>query len=108
VADYFTAVRRDEDPALPEPADTFLAVTRRRYVVRHFSVSRTEHAVLSALVAGRTLAEAVAVAAAEPDADLDRVAAHISESFRIWAANGFFRAAEFAKGGGDLDVVAAR
>ena len=32
---YFTAVRRHEDPVPPEAAETYLAVTRRRYVMRH-------------------------------------------------------------------------
>src|SRR6266404_6090912 len=43
---YFTAVRRHEDPLMPGPAATFLAVTRRRYVVRHYELSRPAYQLL--------------------------------------------------------------
>ena len=49
---YFTAVRRHEDPGPPEPAQTFLAVTRRRFVVRHYELSRPAYQLLHALLEG--------------------------------------------------------
>jgi hypothetical protein len=33
VSQYFSAVRNHEDPALPQPSDAFLAMTRRSYTV---------------------------------------------------------------------------
>jgi hypothetical protein len=99
VAEYFTAVRQGDNPDLPAPVDTFLAVTRRRYVVRHFSLSRTEHAVLSALLAGQTVLEAVAGAAQEEGDDLDRLDADLWEWFRTWAVNGLFLGVAFAEDG---------
>ncbi len=95
VAEHFTAVRQGDSPQLPEPADTFLAITRRRYVVRHISLARTEYAVLKALVEGATILEAVGVAAQQQEADLEELAAHLRDWFQNWASSGFFRAVEF-------------
>ncbi len=73
---YFTAVRRHQDPDLPEPADTFLAVTRQRFVVRHYELSRPAYQLLNALLTGSTLGQALeraietAVASQETNARL--------------------------------------
>jgi hypothetical protein len=96
--DYYVAVRRDEEADFPGPAETFLAVTRRRYVCRHYPLSRAEHAVLGALTAGRTVAEAIGVAAEAAGPDLDGLAASLQAWFRRWAENGFFRGVEWADG----------
>jgi hypothetical protein len=98
VAEYFTSVKQGDNPDLPELADTFLAITRRRYVVRHVALSRAEHAVLGALLAGRTVLEAVGMAAEDGGDDLDQLAAELGEWFRVWAVNGFFLAVEFGDG----------
>ena len=37
VHDYYTAVRRKKEPDFPGPAETLLAVSRRRYVIRRSS-----------------------------------------------------------------------
>ena len=44
----------------PAPAATFLAITGRDYVVRHVDLSQAEHALLSLLLAGETVSEAIA------------------------------------------------
>jgi hypothetical protein len=89
--EYYAAARDGREPAPPAPRDTFLAVTRRDYVVRHHALEPAEFAILAALAAGRMVAEAIAVAAELP-AD-DAGAARLGEWFQRWAANGFFRAA---------------
>jgi hypothetical protein len=101
VAVHFTAVRQGDSPELPEPADTFLAITRRRYMVRHFSLSRTEYAVLTALVEGATILEAVGVAAQQQDEDMDDLAARLRDWFQTWTSSGFFQTVEFT----DTDAV---
>lgn len=93
VQEYYAAVRGGaEELAPPEPAETFLAVTRRDYVVRHHPLHAAEFALLHALMASRTVAAALAEAAPlladEPDA-----APLLRGWFQRWAANGFFRAA---------------
>ena len=70
---YFTAVRRHEDPMPPEAADTYLAVTRRRYVVRHYELSPPAYQLLRALLAGQSVGEAIGRAARAAGPDLDRL-----------------------------------
>ncbi len=93
---FFTAVRRHEDPEIPGPAETYLAVTRRRYVVRHFELSRPAYELLHALLAGDSVGEAIsrAVEAAAPESD--SLANSLHSWFHDWAAEGFFRAVELA------------
>ena len=53
VSQYFRAVRAHEDPALPQPTDTFLAMTRRSYTVLIHELTGRQYDLLSALVAGQ-------------------------------------------------------
>jgi hypothetical protein len=92
VQEYFAAVRRQQAPLPPAPGDTFLAVTRRDYVVRHHALTRTEYEVLRVLADGRPLAEALGLAARTADADLDALAGNLRDWFQAWAARGYFRA----------------
>lgn len=85
---YLTAVRRKEEPIPPDPAETFLAVSRARYVVRHYELSRPAYRLLYELVSGNTLGGALATAVAEPGAPTD---ADLGDWFRDWAGRGFFR-----------------
>ena len=91
---YFTAVRRKEEVEYPAPADTFLAVTRRHFVVRHYELSRPAYTLLSALLAGRPIGEAIQTAAAVAGPDLDHLAANLRQWFHDWAAEGFFQSVE--------------
>jgi hypothetical protein len=91
---YFTAVRRHEDPVPPEAAETYLAVTRRRYVVRHYELSPPAYQLLRALLAGQTVGEAIGQAAQVAGPSLERFGADLRAWFRDWAAEGFFRALE--------------
>ena len=82
---------------LPEPAAEYVALTRTDFVVRRLSLPPFRHALLKALAGGARVADAIAEAAESaeagdiadlPEADL---AAEIRESFRLFAAQGFFR-----------------
>jgi hypothetical protein len=89
---YFTAVRRHEDPEIPSPADTYLAVTRQRYVVRHFELSRPAYELLHALLAGESVGEAICRALEAADSEAELLATNLRTWFHDWAAEGFFRA----------------
>jgi putative DNA-binding protein len=97
VHQYFTAVRRHQDPDPPGPADTYLAITRRRYVVRHFELSGPAYELLHALVAGEPVGVAISRAAEAAGPDLERLAPNLQAWFHDWAAEGFFRAVELGK-----------
>jgi hypothetical protein len=90
---YFTAVRHaeagDEVP-VPEPAEEWTAVLRRDFVVRRYALSRPQHALLEAVLAGATVGQAVAAAAAASELDDEELAAALQSWFRFWTAEGFF------------------
>jgi hypothetical protein len=91
---YRAGVRRGQDPVPPDPADTFLALTRRDYVVRYHELSRNSHALLSALAGGQSVGAALVAAAQTAGPDLARLAANLRGWFEDWAAAGFFRTVE--------------
>ncbi len=62
VGPYLVAVRRGEDPPLPAPAASFMAVSRRDWVVTITELDATGHALLRELLAGATLARAALTA----------------------------------------------
>jgi hypothetical protein len=100
---YYSAVRRKEDPPPPGPANTFLAVTRRDFVVRHYPLLRPEYELLEVLAAGEPVGQAIERAAACADSDLDQLAGTLRGWFGRWASEGFFRAVDLgdrpARGG---------
>ena len=75
----------------PEPAETFLAITRRDFVVRHYRLTPPQHAILGALVSGESVATAVMHGAEwVREEDFTAFAGDLQETFRRWAAEGFF------------------
>jgi hypothetical protein len=97
VHQYFTAVRRHQDPDPPGPAETCLAVTRRRYVVRHFELSRPAYELLHALLAGEPVGVAISRVAEAAGPDLERLATNLQAWFQDWAREGFFSAVEWGE-----------
>ena len=81
---YLSAVRRGEDPPLPAPVESFVAVNRRDYVVTLTPLEPREHELLERLVAhGASIEAAASSAAIEP-----------GEAWRLvrrWADHAFFR-----------------
>jgi hypothetical protein len=104
VHQYFTAVRRHQDPDPPGPAETCLAVTRWCYVVRHFELSRPAYELLHALVAGERVGVAINRAAESAGPDLERLATNLQAWFHDWAAEGFFRALDLREDLSDIQV----
>jgi hypothetical protein len=62
INDFYTAAKRGESLPWPAPQATFLAITRRDYIVRRIPLEKGEFQVLQGLLAGRTLADALALA----------------------------------------------
>lgn len=87
--EYISAVRREQEAEIPEPADTFLAISRLDYRVRRWSLDREQHALLSTLASGRPLGDAIAATIAI-GADLDSIAARLRDWFVEWSAGRFF------------------
>lgn len=90
---YYTAARRaeeGEEVPIPEPGEEHVAVTRRDFVVRRYPLSPPQYALLEAILAGATVGEAIAAAAAVTDLDDEAFAAELRSWFRFWVAEGFF------------------
>jgi len=96
VNSYFTASRKLPD-AVPDltPNPTFLALSRREYIVRRTPLSKAQHTLLTAIVAGASLSDALAALLAEqqelPSAGHETLTSATLEAwFADWAAAGFF------------------
>lgn len=89
VNDYYTAFRRGESPSLPEQCPTYLAITRRDYVVRRYPLDSTQYALLEEIVAGATIGEAINAVAAHVE-DADALTRNISSWFANWAREQYF------------------
>ena len=90
VNDYYTLFRQGKEPALPEPQQTYLALSRRNYVVQRYPLSAPQYELLATLEQGQTVGEAIA-AAAEMTDDFDALAASLRNWFHHWTAAGFFQ-----------------
>lgn len=94
VNDYYTALRNaknDEVVAIPSSCESFVALTRRKFIVRRYNLSRAEFELLQAIKDGQTLGQAVERAASVTDDDTDKLAANLKLWFRNWTAEGFFQ-----------------
>lgn len=105
VHEYASAVRHGDKatPPLPlpnqegtntEPARTYLAITRRDYIVRRCPLSHAQYELLSAFLEGASLGDAIAHAADTGEVDFDTLAQSLPHWFRDWSAAGFFQRVE--------------
>ncbi len=93
VNDYYTAIRRaaDEEPvALPAAAESFVALTRRDYIVRRYNLTRTEFELMRSIQAGEPVGRAIERAADVAEEGDEELAMNLERWFRNWTAEGFF------------------
>ncbi len=93
VNEFYTAVRRapeGQQVAVPGPAASFVALTRRDNVVRRHPLSESQFGLLSAILQGRPLAEAIESIASRENQDVDHLAEQLKAWFATWTRNGFF------------------
>lgn len=94
VNDYYGALRHaKEGEAVPMPAarESFVALTRRQFIVRRYNLSREEFELLQAIKAGQALGPAIERMAASTDEEMEKLAANLKLWFRNWTAEGFFQ-----------------
>jgi len=96
VNDYFTAQRKiaaEEALPIPAAADSFVALTRRDFVVRRYSLSQMQFELLNALKAGLCVSQAVEsiLALAPANIGMNELAADLQLWFRNWTIEGFFK-----------------
>lgn len=88
---YFTAVRRKKNPRFPKERQTFVAISRVDYVVRHYELSLPAYHLLDALIQNETVGVAIEHALSAAGGE-KRLAYKIHRWFHDWAAEGFFKA----------------
>jgi len=88
---FYTAMRRSEEPPLPGPAASWLAITRRDFIVRRHELTERQYELLSALAAGEMIGAAIERAARAPGGDLEQFVVELGDWFRDWAAADFFQ-----------------
>jgi hypothetical protein len=93
VHEFITAVRHgNEEATIPELRPTFLAITRREFIVRRIPLTSDEFALLELLVEQEgSVGQAISTIASETTISVDELAARLTDWFRVWAAEGFFQ-----------------
>jgi Putative DNA-binding domain len=103
VHDYFDAARHGNEPELPAPAETFLAMNRRDYVVTTIELSAAQRALLSGLLEGETVGQSLQRAGASSPDQWQQLIACIEK----WSEQVFFRGGD-DRGATPTRVGAAR
>ena len=92
---YYTAARgagENEKVSIPDPSAEHVAITRRDYIVRRYTLTAPQRALLEVLQTGGTLTEAISGAAEISQTGDDELAVELQSWFRFWAAECFFQA----------------
>jgi len=90
VSQYFRAVRNQRDPALPQPSNTLLAMTRRDYTVVIYELSAQQYDLLSALVAGQSLQQQMSISSRTSGVDFQTPVPTAMSWIEDWTNKGFF------------------
>jgi hypothetical protein len=91
VLPYYNAFRGGQDTLPTAPSDSYVALTRRDYVVRSFELSRDQYVLLGALLESQPLGEAIGLVASSAETNPDRLAMDLRTWFQEWTAAGFFQ-----------------
>lgn len=95
--EFYTAARRATEgfqPLPPPPADAYVVISRRDFIVRRHDLSRPQYLMLRALQEGRALADAIEAAFSDSTASDEAVASELHAWFRQWTSQQFFSAIE--------------
>jgi putative DNA-binding protein len=95
VNDYYTRLRQakeNESVPIPQAHESFVALSRREFVVRRYSLSRTEFELLRSLEQGVPVGHAIEMAARASNDSDEQLASNLQLWFRNWTAEAFFRA----------------
>ena len=98
INDYYTAVRQAAsgvEVSIPEPENQRIAINRRNYIVRRYEIDGPQFELLTALLEGCHVSQAIERAADASDLDDERLATALKRWFTTWTANQFFQTIEW-------------
>jgi hypothetical protein len=94
---YYSEARKREregvengELPMPDPADEYVALWRRDFIVRRMLLSLPQYLLLQTLTGGGTVNEAISAAGAVYEGDDDALAEDLMRWFYRWAAGGVF------------------
>ncbi len=98
VSAYWGAQKNGEEPRVGGPEPSWVAINRREFVVERHELSPVQFALIEALADGKALSQAIAAAAALPEAEIANVESQLGPWFAGWMAVGFFADCELPGG----------
>lgn len=90
VHEYISNARQGNSPTIPEQQITYLAITRRNFIVRRESISQSEYFLLSRLEQGLKVGDAITQFAESGLMEPGELDVKLHQWFRHWVASGFF------------------
>ncbi len=87
---YFRQLRRGQQPAVPQPADTYLAITRRDFRVQFYELHAATYRFLESLTQGCAVGAALEGAVPEAAGDASELVRSLKTQLTHWADTGFF------------------
>ncbi len=94
ITEFMNGVMRDEAAPVPEPSPAYVCVYCTLAGRYRIPLSFEQHGILSALLAGSTLGEAIELAATSEGADVPAMLAGLGGWFRDWTERGLFSGVE--------------
>ncbi len=82
--DYYTTAKAGSEAPLPARKESWLAITRRDYIVRRYPLSYAQFVLLDNLQRGQTVGQAITAAADAYSGPLNALVADIQNWFRTW------------------------
>lgn len=97
INEFYTFVKQTPEAELlpPSPADSYIAITRRDYVVRRHELSFGEYTLLKALAQGSVLGDAIEETAVCCDLDDQDLEEKLPQWFHNWTSQQFFSSVTF-------------
>lgn len=93
VNEFYTEARKNLEsiPDAPAPSPSFVAISRRDFVVRRYALNLRQYRLLTALAAGEPLSEAIGIAFDDiaPE-ELDTAGTQLRAWFQFWSGEPFF------------------
>ncbi len=91
---FYSAVRASEgelEIPFPDPSRSYVAISRRDYIVRRYDLTRPQYELLAVLQRGGTIGQALeACADATPTGELEQLVGEVQQWFRNWTAERCF------------------